>query len=200
MKTALLLSGGMDSIAIAFWKRPDVAFTIDYGQLSAKGEIQAAQTVARTLAIPHEVLNVDCSQFGSGDLAGKAPLPLAPVSEWWPFRNQLLLTIAGMRGVTLAVDTLLFGSVKTDQRHADGRPEFFNAMGQAFLLQEGGLQVLAPALHLTTLELIKLSGIPLSLLAWAHSCHVFDFACGNCRGCFKYVDVMKELQHEQSKA
>ena len=33
---ALLLSGGMDSIALAFWKRPEIAITIDYGQRAAE--------------------------------------------------------------------------------------------------------------------------------------------------------------------
>jgi len=194
MKTGLLLSGGMDSIAIAYWKKPDVAFTIDYGQLSAQGEIQASRTVCESLKIPHEVITVDCSQLGSGDLAGKTPLALAPVSEWWPFRNQLLLTIAGMRAVSRSVNTLLFGSVKTDAAHADGRFGFFEIMDQAFSIQEGALRIVAPGIHLTSAELINTSGVPLSLLAWAHSCHVFDFACGNCRGCFKYLSVMKELR------
>ena len=31
----LLLSGGMDSISIAWWKRPDVAISVDYGQRAA---------------------------------------------------------------------------------------------------------------------------------------------------------------------
>ncbi len=31
-KTAILLSGGMDSIALAYWKRPELAITINYGQ------------------------------------------------------------------------------------------------------------------------------------------------------------------------
>jgi 7-cyano-7-deazaguanine synthase len=194
MKTGLLLSGGMDSIAIAYWKRPDVAFTIDYGQLSARGEIYASESVCQSLEIPHQVISVDCSSLGSGDLAGKTPATLAPVSEWWPFRNQLLLTLAGMRAVSLSVSTLLFGSVKTDAAHADGRQEFFEEMDHVFSLQEGSLRINAPAIHLTTVELIKTSGVPLSLLGWAHSCHVFDFACGNCRGCFKYLGVMKELQ------
>lgn len=198
MKTGLLLSGGMDSIAIAYWKRPDVAFTIDYGQLSARGEIYASESVCQSLEIPHQVITVDCSSVGSGDLAGKTPATLAPVSEWWPFRNQLLLTLAGMRAVSLSVSTLLFGSVKTDAVHADGRQEFFEKMDHVFSLQEGNLRINAPAIHLTTVELIKTSGVPLSLLGWAHSCHVFDFACGNCRGCFKYLGVMKELRHEQS--
>lgn len=196
MKTALLLSGGMDSIAIAYWKRPDVAFTVDYGQVSAQGEIHAAETVCESLGIPHEVIKTDCSGLGSGDLSGRAPVSLAPVPEWWPFRNQLLLTLAGMRAVSLEVGTLLFGSVKTDNVHADGGAEFFERIDRVFSLQEGNLRVEVPAIHLTTAELIHVSGIPLSLLAWSHSCHVSDFACGNCRGCFKHLAVMKELGYE----
>jgi 7-cyano-7-deazaguanine synthase len=197
MKTGLLLSGGMDSIAIAFWKKPDIAFTINYGQLSAEGEIHAAETVCQSMGIQHEVITVDCSNLGSGNLSGKSPISLAPVPEWWPFRNQLLLTLAGMRAVSLEVSTLLFGSVKTDAIHADGSAAFFERMDDVFYIQEGGLRVKAPAIHLTTAELVKLSGIPRSLLAWSHSCHVSDFACGNCRGCYKYQAVMKELGYEE---
>lgn len=197
MKTALLLSGGMDSIAIAFWKRPDIAFTINYGQLSAEGELHAAETVCRSLGIPHEVITVNCRNLGSGDLSGKSPVPIAPVPEWWPFRNQLLLTFAGMRALSLEVNTLIFGSVKTDAAHVDGGIEFFEKIDNVFSIQEGKLRIVAPAIHLTTEELIKTSGIPLSLLAWAHSCHVSNFACGNCRGCFKYHAVMKELGYEE---
>lgn len=46
MTTALLLSGGMDSVSIAWWLRPDVALTIDYGQKPAEAEIDAAGQVA----------------------------------------------------------------------------------------------------------------------------------------------------------
>lgn len=198
MKTGLLLSGGMDSVAIAFWKRPDVAFTINYGQLSAEGEIHASETVCRSLNTPHDVIHVDCGQLGSGDLSGKSPLSFAPVSEWWPFRNQFLLTVAGMRAVTLGIDALIFGSVKTDSAHADGRLAFFENIDRVFSIQEAGLRVMTPAIQLTTAELIAESGIPRALLAWSHSCHVSNFACGNCRGCNKYQAVMRELGYEQS--
>jgi 7-cyano-7-deazaguanine synthase len=196
MTTALLLSGGMDSICIAYWKRPDVAFTINYGQLSAEGEIQAAGAVCQSLSVRHEVISVDCSALGSGDLSGTPPDPLAPVTEWWPFRNQLLLTLAGMRAIPLGVKTLLFGSVKTDSVHADGKKKFFQGIDKVFSMQEGALHVETPAIHLTTAELIKLSNVPISILAWSHSCHVSNFACGSCRGCFKYFGVMRELGYE----
>lgn len=49
MKTALLLSGGMDSISIAWWKRPDIAITLDYGQRAAEAEIKAASATCSDL-------------------------------------------------------------------------------------------------------------------------------------------------------
>ena len=43
MTAALLLSGGMDSVAIAYWKRPRYGITINYGQEPAEGEIRACK-------------------------------------------------------------------------------------------------------------------------------------------------------------
>lgn len=193
MKTGILLSGGMDSIALAYWKRPDIAFIIDYGQLSVNGEIRAANAVAKRLEIDVELIKVDCRELGSGDLAGKSHLAEAPATEWWPFRNQLLLTMAGMKAVSLGVKRLLFGSVKTDSFHKDGSAEFFKIINNLFVFQEGSIEVLAPAIKLSTTELVRTSEIPRSMLAWAHSCHVSDYACGYCRGCSKYTFVMEEL-------
>jgi 7-cyano-7-deazaguanine synthase len=75
MKTALLLSGGMDSVAIAWWKRPDIAITLDYGQKAAEAEIGAAKTICQSLDIEqHHIVRVDCSTLGSGDMAGTAEM------------------------------------------------------------------------------------------------------------------------------
>ncbi|MBX9705864.1 MAG: 7-cyano-7-deazaguanine synthase, partial [Gammaproteobacteria bacterium] len=92
MKTCLLLSGGMDSVSIAWWKRPDVAITINYGQQAALAEIQAAGSIARALNMEHHIITLDCSALGSGDMAGVASDKNAPASDWWPYRNQLLAT------------------------------------------------------------------------------------------------------------
>jgi 7-cyano-7-deazaguanine synthase len=193
MSVGILLSGGMDSTALAYWKRPDVALTINYGQVCAEAEIQAASQICKELTIEHEIISVDCSSLGSGDLSGLPPDPIAPVPEWWPFRNQLLLTLASMRAIKLGVDTLLFGSVKSDFIHIDGRKEFFEKINDITSLQEGSIHIEAPAVELSSAELIKLSGIERPILAWAHSCHVSNFACGSCRGCYKHQAVMAEL-------
>ncbi len=95
MKTALLLSGGMDSVSIAWWKRPSVAITLNYGQLAAEAEIAASRAICKQLNIPHHVVEIDCRHLGSGDMAGSEADHLAPASDWWPYRNQMLVTLAG---------------------------------------------------------------------------------------------------------
>jgi 7-cyano-7-deazaguanine synthase len=49
VRTALLLSSGMDSLCLAWWKRPNVAITLDYGQLPAQAEIAASSEICREL-------------------------------------------------------------------------------------------------------------------------------------------------------
>ena len=196
MKTALLLSGGMDSLCIAWWKRPDVAITIDYGQLPAQAEIAASQAICSSLNIEHHVIRVDCRALGSGDMAGTNADQHAPASDWWPYRNQLLATLAAMKAISLGVTHLLIGTVRSDGSHMDGTQEFVDALSKLVAMQEGGMTIEAPAIQLSTAELARMSGVPESLLAWAHSCHKANVPCGNCRGCNKYFETLLELQGE----
>lgn len=196
MTLGILLSGGMDSIALAYWKRPNIALTVDYGQSASAAEIRAASVVCSDLRIQHEVIRANCSDLASGDLFNKPPLPISPVTEWWPFRNQLLITLGVIRGISLGLNELVFGSVRTDEVHADGSAIFFRKIHELVSMQEGRIAVAAPAVNLTTVELIRRSGIPLELLSWAHSCHKGNFACGMCRGCAKHYSTMAELGYE----
>lgn len=193
MSTALLLSGGMDSVAIAYWRQPEIAITIDYGQRAAAAELRASRAVAEVLGIEHHIIRADLSALGSGDMAGSAAIGVAPVSEWWPFRNQMLVTLAAMKCVALGTKRLLIGTLKTDNRHADGRPEFVDALGTLLRLQEGDITLEAPAIDLKAVELIRKSAVPMDVLAWAHSCHVGEFACGLCRGCRKHYETLGDL-------
>ena len=193
MKTALLLSGGVDSIALAYWLRPEVAITVDYGQKPAAAEVRAATAVSSELDIDHHVIRADLSALGSGDMAGTAALSVANISEWWPYRNQMVVTLAAMKAIALGVQRLLIGSLKADNQHADGRPEFIRAMDALLCCQEGEIRLEAPAIEMSAVELLRASRVPLELLAWAHSCHVGDYACGLCRGCRKHYETMVEF-------
>lgn len=190
MKSALLLSGGMDSVAIAFWQRPHVAITIDYGQLPAQAEIRAAAAVCASLNIEHHIIQSNLHSLGSGDLAGLPALAVARVQEWWPYRNQMLVTLAAMKAIALEVSLLLIGTLKTDCAHCDGTLTFVRGLDSLLRNQEGGMRLEAPAVHLTAVELIRISKVPTEILGWAHSCHTSNFACGICRGCRKHYETM----------
>ena len=193
MTRAILFSGGVDSAALAFLERPQLAIVVDYGQLPAVGEWRAASAIAKRLDIPLETIRIDCSSLGSGDMAGISASPHAPTPEWWPYRNQLLVTLAAPVALKFGVQEILLGTVSTDGQHTDGTPEFIKALNRVMMIQEGRIEVEAPGLGKTSAELVHDSGIPHSLLAWTHSCHVSSLACGQCRGCVKRARVFEEI-------
>lgn len=197
MTSLVLLSGGIDSAALATWKRFDGAVTIDYGQRPAHGEINAASAIAAALHLPHTVLTVNASAVGSGLLAGADSTAASPAPEWWPFRNQLLVTIAAAFAVSSGYGEIAVGSVSGDgARHKDGTSEFYESIDRLVAMQEGNIRVHAPAAHLSALELLQLSQVTADVLAWTHSCHRASLACGDCPGCWKRAELFS--MYEQS--
>jgi 7-cyano-7-deazaguanine synthase len=191
MRELLLLSGGIDSAALAAWRKPVAAVVIDYGQLPAEGEIRAATQVASDLGLPITTLRADCHEIGSGLMAGADSGVASPSAEWWPFRNQLLITLAAAWAVVRGYEAVLLGSVKGDGFHVDGTASFYALMDEIVRRQEGGLRVLAPAVELASAELIERSGIEDRTLAWTISCHRGSSACGDCGGCRKHEETLK---------
>lgn len=195
MSKAILLSGGLDSIALTYWKRPDYAFTINYGQAPASAEIQASAATCKTLNIKHILLNVDCSELGSGDLLKKEAIDIAPSTEWWPYRNQLLVTLAAMKAVNMGISEIIVGSVLSDGFHKDGTATFYSLLNNLVCYQEGSINITAPAIELASVDLILKSEIPSEILFYAHSCHKGNLPCCQCRGCYKYIEVIQKLSN-----
>lgn len=195
MSDLLLLSGGVDSAALAAWKRPSRCVFIDYGQRPADGERRAARQVAAALDRPLDELNIDCSVVGSGLLAGETRDSKAmidqPSPEWWPFRNQLLVTLAAAHAVLIGAARVIVGTVASDgHRHVDGTADFYRRLDELVAMQEGKVRVSAPAVDLEPVQLLERSGITDSVLGWTHSCHVGDIACGTCPGCLKRRELL----------
>ncbi|MCR5882148.1 7-cyano-7-deazaguanine synthase [Rhizobacter sp. J219] len=190
---AILLSGGLDSITLAYWLRPQIAVTIDYGQRPARAELTAAAEVCKALGMQQEVITVDCSALGRGSLVDDRPVLDGPSPEWWPFRNQLLITLALMRLVNSQADELMLGTVAGDELHADGTPTFYASINQLVAAQEYAPRITAPAQAMSTEALVRTSGVPPEILMWSHSCQVSHLACGTCRGCVKRLDVLNAL-------
>lgn len=197
MKKLLLLSGGLDSAAVAIMERPAEALFIDYGQKPAQGERAAALQIARTLDLPFSELTVDCSGIGSGLLAGQDPSMLAPTDEWWPFRNQLLVTLAAGWSIDRGFRTILLGTVASDgARHTDGSTDFVASLDKLVAMQEGSIRVHAPAIEMSSVDLVVNSRITKSIIGWTHSCHRQKLACGACPGCVKRLQVLEATGYQ----
>lgn len=127
-------------------------------------------------------------------MAGRDASTLASGPEWWPCRNQMLVTLAAMRHVADGLRVIVIGAVGTDT-HADGKAPFLDAMDRALELQEGGVRLSAPARDRDPVDLVRTSGLGPELLSLAFSCHSGPFACGQCRGCTKRRLTLDSLGH-----
>lgn len=190
MIRALLLSGGMDSAAIAWWKRPELGVFIDYGQRPAQAERRAAEAVANACGVAFQSVAIDCSTIGSGLLAGTSQLDHAPSPEWWPFRNQLLVTLAATVAIRRGATELMIGTVAEDRSNGDGTERFIGALDTLLACQEGGMRLTAPGIGMSAIELVSVSDIPGEVLGWTHSCFVSDIPCLKCRGCAKHLTTL----------
>lgn len=190
----LLLSGGLDSTALAALHRPDLCLVIDYGQRSAEAETRAATAVCRALSLRLRTITLKLPGLGGGLLLNDDLLADAPSPEWWPYRNQLLVTVAASVALQERLRTVLIGTVASDgERHADGTPEFISALDHLLRLQEGGLRVRAPALGETTMQLLRRSNLGPEVLGWTVSCHRANYPCGTCPGCWKRTTSLTQL-------
>lgn len=59
-QTVLLLSGGLDSAALAAWIRPALTLFVDYGQKPRDAEARAARAVAAHLNLPFTAISRVC--------------------------------------------------------------------------------------------------------------------------------------------
>jgi len=196
MKKAILLSGGIDSICLAYHLKPEIAYTINYGQKPADREIYISTLICYRLGIRHETITVDCKSLGSGTLIGTDSLEISPSNEWWPFRNQLLITLSLMKAVKDGVSELHLASVKTDNFHKDGTAQFYKLMNDLSRYQEGGVKIKCETLDYYSHEIALQYKVPNDLLLLAHSCHISNIACGACSGCQKQLKVRQELNIE----
>ncbi|EFK55804.1 7-cyano-7-deazaguanine synthase [Sphingobacterium spiritivorum] len=193
LKQGLLLSGGVDSICLAYGLKPDIAYTINYGQIPASREIYVSRYICNLLRIQHKVIEVNCKSLGSGILINEERLDISPSQEWWPYRNQLLITLAAMQAIKDKIGVLHLASVKSDSFHKDGTPQFYDLINELVKYQEGNISIVCESTGYYSHELVKKYNVPLEIIAFAHSCHISNTACGQCPGCKKQIKVRHEL-------
>ena len=198
----MLLSGGLDSAAVAALERPDRALFVNYGQVPAEAERDAAKAIARHLDLQLDEVDVDLSTLGSGLLAGHPQLEGAPTPEWFPFRNQHLVTIAAAHALKHNLGAVVLGLVNGDgDRHSDSTPEFVFMADALVRHQEREVRVLAPHIDVQPHELLARSGLGEDAIDQTYSCYLSGSACGQCPGCTRRTEVLERLtRHREDQA
>jgi 7-cyano-7-deazaguanine synthase len=200
-EAVLLLSGGVDSTALAALVRPALTVFVDYGQRPADAESRAARRVAEALDLPFLATTLNLGDFGSGLLFDDAVVDASPSPEWWPFRNQFLATAGAAIAIRERLRAVVLGSVCGDgDRHADGTRAFYDQLSALTSLQEGAVTTIAPALNHSTAELVRESALDERILGWTTSCHTGNRPCGACPGCWKRQAVFSELHILEDRA
>lgn len=191
--TVLLLSGGLDSTALAALIRPPLAVFVDYGQKPSSAEARAARAVAAHLGIPLEAVTLPLGDLGGGLMYDDTPMRNAPSPEWWPFRNQFLATAGAAVAVRNGLTRVALASVRGDgDRHVDGSQLFYQHLDAVMKIQEGAVRVTAPAIRFSTVELLREAQAGQDLIGWTVSCHRANEPCGDCPGCWKRELVLAE--------
>jgi 7-cyano-7-deazaguanine synthase len=172
--TTLLLSGGVASAAVAAWRRPERCLFVDYGQAPATSARSAALAIASYLGLRWTELAFDATALARS----------GGPSERWPYRNQLLITLAAAWAQPREERMILVGSVREED---DFRPDashlFFRRVDQLLRVQPGALRLGVPALGMSLAELVGVSGVGPELLDLTYACEVGAVPCGRCRGC-----------------
>ena len=194
----VLLSGGLDSSTCLAVAKEDGfaphALSIRYGQRHAF-ELQAAQRVAKAMAAPLKVVEMDLRAIGGSALTDDIAVPKTGLSEgipvtYVPARNTILLGIALGYAETLKATDIYIGVNAIDYSgYPDCRPAFieaFEKLANVATAASGPYKVHAPLISLSKAEIIRLGtrlGVPYRL---THSCYDPDTegrACGLCDSC-----------------
>ncbi|GAB4241025.1 MAG: 7-cyano-7-deazaguanine synthase QueC [Acidobacteriota bacterium] len=200
-RAVCLVSGGMDSCVAAARAVADgitPAFLhLTYGQRTQRRELRAFQEIADFYRV-RERLVVDLSHLaqigGSALTDGAIAVPEGDLHRdgvpmtYVPFRNANFLAVAVSWAEVLGAERIYIGAVEEDSSgYPDCREVFFRAFQaviDAGTRPETRIEVVAPLLHLSKKEIVRLGvdlGAPLHL-TW--SCYQSeDRACGRCDSC-----------------
>jgi 7-cyano-7-deazaguanine synthase len=199
----VLFSGGLDSTTcLAYAKSLGYdchALTFDYGQRH-EGEIKAAEKIARHFqAKSHRVFTFPIGQFGGSaltdptiavpDFKGGAEIPLTYV----PARNTIFLSVALGFAEVMNAEAIFVGVSATDYSgYPDCRPEFIQAfqnlanVATKAAVEGNPVKIIAPVIHLTKAETIKLGlslGVDYAMTVSCYRATPEGLACGSCDSC-----------------
>ena len=188
----LLLSGGVESTCLAWWLRPSMTITVDYGQVTASAEVDTSRRISDYIGAEHHVLRAREEFIEKGLLVGSESAFSQQHPEFWLFRNQFIVTCALMYIYPEQYVDVAIGTVLSDSKFGDGTKEFLDAINTLVSIQADNVKLIAPAAHLTSHQLVAHVGLPRQLAGLTFSCHTSPLPCGDCPGCRKNRDILAD--------
>ena len=212
VKSAILLSGGLDSLVSLGLKKEELnvslALTFDYGQKSAEQEIEASEKICEYYKIEQKIIKLDwLKNITQTSLVSDKDIPTgneldnpenSAKSVWVPNRNGLFLNIAGSFADSYGYDFILIGANKEEgQTFPDNTQEFINAINKEFEFStQKSPKVVAPLINSDKNDIVMLAlqhGVPLEL---TRSCYQGGAKhCGICESCTRLRHAL-EANHD----
>lgn len=197
----ILLSGGLDSlVSLGLGEYSvELALTFDYGQKSAKYEIDASKKICDFYNIKHKVIKLDwLKNITHTALVADVDLPdkideNSAKNVWVPNRNGLFLNIAGSFADGEDYDYILIGANKEEAgTFSDNTQIFVDRVNAEFEYSTNKRpKVVAPLINYDKNDIVKLAlknNIPLNLVK---SCYAGgEKHCGKCESCIRLKNAL----------
>lgn len=203
--SAIIVSGGMDSITLLYDRKDEIALGIsfDYGSNHNAREIPFAKMHCERLGIKHITINLDFMHqyFKSSLLDGAEAIPEGHYADdnmkstVVPFRNGIMLSIAIGIAESNNLDQVFIANHGGDHTiYPDCRPEFINAIDAAATAGTyNNVKVIAPYTKITKSDIARI-GKRLGIdYAETWSCYKGgEVHCGKCGTCVERKEALAE--------
>lgn len=203
--SAIIVSGGMDSITLLYDHKDEIALGIsfDYGSNHNAREIPFAKMHCERLGIKHITINLDFMHqyFKSSLLDGVEAIPEGHYADdnmkstVVPFRNGIMLAIAIGIAESNNLDQVFIANHGGDHTiYPDCRPEFINAIDAAATAGTyNNVKVIAPYTKITKSDIARI-GKRLGIdYAETWSCYKGgEVHCGKCGTCVERKEALAE--------
>lgn len=203
--SAIIVSGGMDSITLLYDHKDEIALGIsfDYGSNHNAREIPFAKMHCERLGIKHITINLDFMHqyFKSSLLDGAEAIPEGHYADdnmkstVVPFRNGIMLAIAIGIAESNNLDQVFIANHGGDHTiYPDCRPEFINAIDAAATAGTyNNVKVIAPYTKITKSDIARI-GKRLGIdYAETWSCYKgVEVHCGKCGTCVERKEALAE--------
>lgn len=214
MSSVLLLSGGIDSATIltSITKENEKVFalTFDYGQ-KHYAEIEKAKNLAKEFNVyEHKIIKLNLSEFTDSSLTDKniqVPKSLTDdkiPNTYVPGRNTIFLSIALSYAESKGCSSIYIGANAIDYSgYPDCRPEYIEAFQNLVNLATkktvtgGNIQINAPLINLTKIEIIELgikNGLDIEKTLSCYDPIMENEPCNKCPSCRIRNEALNQIK------